>query len=274
MADILLSIEDEIKKITQIIEHINKSIIRPGKKSFAVKKRDRKRYYYFYESRGGKSRRRYLGDEGSEKFKTAFGSSYNATLLEILQKNLDLLRTFKKRFLQYSPSNVKAKMSPCVRGLTAPSFFIDGINELFEWANSDYPINTREFGKQKIYAKDGRRVRSKSECIIYNLLLDAGIPFRYDPIMSFVDPLGDICNKSPDFLFKCLDGSYIILEHAGMLSQRDYAENFAEKLRIYSANGYELNVNLFLTSDYTDGGINSVALQTVIDIISRRVFQL
>jgi len=230
-------------------------------------------YYYVAKTHKGRIQRSYLGRETSEKFKSAFSSAYNAVMLEVLKDNLKILKRFKERFQQYSPEAIKSKMSPCVRMLDASSFLIDKIDKLIEWATADYPVNTKKYGKQKIYAKDGRRVRSKSECIIYNMLLDAGIPFRYDSLVKLMDPMGDICNKAPDFLFKCLDGSYIILEHAGMLSDSDYCADFADRIRIYSANGYEMNVNLFVTSDYGDGGINSAAVENVIGMIKQRVFQ-
>ena len=273
MSDILSIVENEIQKITHIIDQICKSTIKPHKIYFVSKMRSGISYYYSLKTHEGKQQRRYLGRDASEKFKSAFSSAYNAVMLEILEKDLKLLRAFKDRFQNYSPEAIKAKMSPCVRMLNAPSFIIDKTNELIMWATADYPVNTKKFGKQKIYAKDGRRVRSKSECIIYNMLLDAGIPFRYDSLVKFMDPMGDICNKAPDFLFKCLDGSYIILEHAGMLSDSDYCADFADRIRIYSANGYEMNVNLFVTSDYGDGGINSAAVEKVIGMIKQRVFQ-
>ena len=75
-----------------------------------------------------------------------------------------------------------------------------------------YEKNPREYPRTVNIAKDGTRVRSKSECIVYNALLDAGIPFRYDPVMSFriVDSDGRIIvMKQPKRMEKPFNRQYI-----------------------------------------------------------------
>lgn len=274
MLDISSTVDRTINQINHMIDQITTSSIKPKKHSFTAKRKNGQTYFSMYVKSDGKRGRKYLGKSNSISFVNEFKSAYNDMLLKILKADLKLLNEFKKKFRPFSPADVKSELSPCVQKLSTPSFFSEKMKELFSWANENYPRNTREFGKQKIYAKDGRRVRSKSECIIYNALLDAGIPFRYDSLFPLMDPLNDISQKAPDFLFKCFDGTYIIWEHAGMLGDAGYASDFSDRLRIYTVNGYELNVNLFITSDYVDGGINSEALQDLIDTIRQRVFQL
>lgn len=274
MMNIISAVNRTIKQISNMIDQLDETTKSSENHSFTVNKKNGHEYFSLCIKKDDKASRKYLGKSNSRSFTQEFAAAYNSVLLKILKADLKLLKEFKEKFRPFSPADVKAELSPCVQKLPSPSFFSKKMKELINWASENYPRNTREFGKQKIYAKDGRRVRSKSECIIYNALLDAGIPFRYDSLFPLMDPLNDISQKAPDFLFKCFDGTYIIWEHAGMLGDAGYASDFADRLRIYTVNGYELNVNLFITSDYVDGGINSEALQDVIDTIRQRVFQL
>ena len=48
-------------------------------------------------------------------------------------------------------------------------------------------------------------MRSKGECIWYNLMLERGILFRYDCAVEIIDQYGNTKTLYPDFLIMCLD---------------------------------------------------------------------
>ena len=77
-------------------------------------------------------------------------------------------------------------------------------------------------------------------------------------------------DDSPDFQIKCPDGSYILIEHAGMLNKYQYALDLAGKLQTYGLNGYILGYTLFVTSDTVDGGIDSHEIERLITLIRAR----
>lgn len=125
-------------------------------------------------------------------------------------------------------------------------------------------VNNKYYEENLIHrAKNGIMVRSKSEVIIANMLCDNGITdFLYEEKLV----LGDTY-KLPDFTFKdAASGSYIIWEHLGMLGREDYRTAWEEKKKLYAAYGFsEENMNLIITMDSPDGGIDSQIIQDKIE---------
>ena len=61
------------------------------------------------------------------------------------------------------------------------------------------------------------------------------------------------------------EGRVKILEHAGMMSNREYRNTFAWKVSQYIASGFMPLDNLFITYDDMDGNINTKLIESVID---------
>ncbi|MDE6537319.1 MAG: AAA family ATPase, partial [Muribaculaceae bacterium] len=108
-------------------------------------------------------------------------------------------------------------------------------------------------------------VRSKSEVIIANEIISAGIPFKYE------EPLDDNKGKYllPDFTFVDDSGETIIWEHLGMLGVPAYREAWERKLKRYQDMGFEEGENLFVTKDNPDGSFNSEEVIKVINEIKK-----
>ena len=229
--------------------------------------RSRKGNDYFYESlySGGKRiRRAYLGTAGSKAVREHCRRRFNAELLRRLRKDNDLLDKVLGQYRSLDPDAVIASLPSSYGKVPREAFVDERYDELKAWAAADYPVNTAPFPKTENYAKDGRRVRSKGECIIYNLLLEAGIPFRYDSVVRFSDSGGKIKMLSPDFLIQCYDGTFIIIEHLGLLADIGYAISFGEKCYWFSQSGFMHGKNLFITSDNKDGGTDSAAIEKTV----------
>ena len=71
------------------------------------------------------------------------------------------------------------------------------IQDNIKWQNSTYSQNTAYYTQLNHETIDGHFVRSKSESIIYNMLHQYNIPFRYECLLS----LGDIIYY-PDFTIR------------------------------------------------------------------------
>lgn len=105
-------------------------------------------------------------------------------------------------------------------------------------------------------------VRSKSEVIIANELISAGIPFEYEKIL---EQNGRRC--IPDFSFETPSGEPIIWEHLGMMGVPSYKASWERKLAFYNEIGFELGKNLFTTMDHLDGSFFTSDVLDVIDKI-------
>jgi len=109
--------------------------------------------------------------------------------------------------------------------------------------------------------KDGNLVRSKSEVIIYNELLDAKINFKYEEGVAIKGKL-----FSPDFTIYLPDGKVKYWEHLGMLSNKKYADDWERKKAGYETGETSEDFgNLIITKDNRNGGIDSKRIAEIVN---------
>ena len=262
----------ELDNERELLSRLKKDPVSPQRVSIIAKHQKKAVYYYKNEKKTNK--RIYLGRSDSDKLRKVVRQAYKAALIELLKENEKNLDELKRVYNHYDSTSVMAKLSPCIRDIDFDISADYIMKDLFRWAHETYEKNSIPFGDQVIIAKDGTRVRSKSECIIYNMLLDAVIPFRYDPVLrfTFINEKGEKISvaKAPDFQIICPDRSFILIEHAGMLKKEHYSCVLAKKIQIYLTNGYILGYSLFVTGDGITGGIDSAEIDKMIKSISAR----
>ena len=106
----------------------------------------------------------------------------------------------------------------------------------------------------------GELVRSKSEVIIANALYHHGIEYEYEAELVVGGR-----TKYPDFTIMDYDtGDTWDWEHCGMMSDPLYKARWEEKKRFYSENGIIENVNLIVTYDDENGGLDSSRIENLI----------
>ena len=273
MGNFLTYVMSELYYINNLIsQHKNCKSEHKGS-VFRIKSKNR---HYFVKQfwKNGKAFRIYLGKEDSAKVREEKRNQLECVLCDTLCHNKRILESVIREFKAYSFEALNARISPSLETVSC-GFQIDHrLDQLFAWAQADYKKNSKPFPDKVILAKDGRRVRSKDECIWYNYLLDAGLPFRYDWVMEFDDPWnpGWSISRSPDFVIKTPSGEMVLIEHAGLLMKKDYAEDMKKKIQIYLYNGYVLGDNFFIISEDRFGGINSYAIKRQVAEIKSRFF--
>lgn len=274
MTSFIESINTELNNLVRLDNELIDDPVVPEKHTFAISNPHNREYFYHITSVDGKIKRIYLGNANSPKLHQLARSSYKKELMKIVRHNIKILKKLLNDYKSYSKSDVLAKLSPCLHSVQFETNFDSVMLDLQKWAKAEYKKNSLPFKDQVILAKDGTRVRSKSECIIYNELLDAGIPFRYDPVLIFrkKNQYGEYeeVQESPDFQIKLPDGSYILIEHGGFLESIQYATTLANKIQLYQLNGYILGYSLFVTSDTINGGINSAQIEQLIQFVCSR----
>ena len=250
-------------------------------------------YYLIYYKDEDKKATKYLGSpysiEAKNLLKDCLIEKIHDTLISnknVLEKNLSkyyplteesimsLIPDRLRDIPQLNPKEdefIRAVLATENNNAFQSQLFSDEYKALIDWANDDYEKNPKPFGDSVIIACDGTRVRSKGECIWYNSLYKEFIPSRYDPVLRLKDENGNTVVKCPDFLIKCLDGTLIIIEHLGMLSNPTYFKDFIEKVQLYQRNGFTLGVNFFVTSDEIHGGTNSLAIENNVKMIKEIV---
>ncbi len=226
-------------------------------------------FFYCYRGKGSRPRRLYLGDRFSKKMDAYMENSALLEIIEGTERDIEVLGQLLDKYQNDGKDNGSIFSMQYSELLKKNPRYL----ELLEWQCQDYDTNTAPMPAVKIYASDGRRMRSKDECIEHNELSEVGLPFRYDSVVEFKDDNGNAIYESPDFLVRCFDGTYIILEHLGLLEEDWYVSKNWQKLHIYAKNGYTLNHNLFLTGGTGRGGVDLRSIKSVIRQIETRFWQ-
>ena len=141
-----------------------------------------------------------------------------------------------------------------IKSLSSPTYSdtLSRITNLFEKPDM-IEVDGKYLEKNLIHqASDGRMLRSKSELLIYQRMLDKGIVPIYEKPLVIKE-----VEKLPDFTIENDDtGINYYWEHCGMLHDLGYAERWENKFQWYLANdilpfdqGGGINGTLIITKD-------------------------
>ena len=134
--------------------------------------------------------------------------------------------------------------------------------ELYNWANTDYPSNPHHPETLIHSSPSGNILRSKSEAIIDMLLWQNNVPYRYECELILGETI-----MFPDFTIKHpVSGKLYYWEHFGLMDNSSYRKNAFSKLSLYS--DYEIipSINLITTFETKD---NPLQVNDVLSIISQ-----
>jgi hypothetical protein len=108
----------------------------------------------------------------------------------------------------------------------------------------------------------GELVRSKSEVIIADALLDSGIDYAYEKELD----LGEDGKKSPDFTIEDAEsGTLFYWEHCGMMTDDNYRRRWEAKREVYAKHGIVEGENLIVSCDNANGSIDSQEIRKLIE---------
>lgn len=184
-----------------------------------------------------------------------------------LQKNLkNQLDALNDLLANYHPSSIYdiyENLHEERKRMMSPILLSDG--EYSEsWLSKEYkgkpfsPDDDSEF-----YTDNGIRVRSKSEVLIGNELLNFGVPFRYEYPVTMTN--GIVVH--PDFY--CLNirnRQEIIWEHLGIMDDPHYVENSIKKLNWYFKKGFIIGENLIITFETKRNPLNTKLTKKYIEL--------
>ena len=202
---------------------------------------DRPQYYLV--DNGSNTNGKYLPRKDLRKAAAIAQRDYNAAVAGIIGRQLTALGYLTEN---YHPEEIDAAFTglhPGRRPLVTPVREPDE-DFIAAWQHLPYTGKPFEINAPEFFTSTGVRVRSKSEVIIADALIRAGIPFRYEYPTS-IKGWGTLY---PDFT--CLDTrtrKEIIWEHFGLMGDHEYAENAVQKISRYAASGYILGKNFIAT---------------------------
>lgn len=113
----------------------------------------------------------------------------------------------------------------------------------------------------------GFNVRSKSEALIVNAMVERHIRFVYEQPIAMYNPSGEKIIIRPDFVIHLLYGDILVWDHLGMLGNDSYLEVQMKKIKLYHSNNYVLGQNLILTADDPQGKLDMTAIARQLDML-------
>ena len=237
-------LNDELNERLEFLSGINSKIKEkidnyPGGR---IRIKKSKNGLYFYQSVGG-SHEKYIRKNDLNTVQRMIQRDYLEKVYKISQHEDDVIR----RFIRDYPELILEKVIDTIPDERKK--FINPIvipDEQYVRLWMDVPYTPKGFAKDVPFfiTKKGERVRSKSEMIIADKLLDNGIPYKYEcPVV-----VGDNEIIHPDFtILRVRDRKIIYHEHCGKMSDPGYVEDMMERSIKYSLAGIILGDRLFYT---------------------------
>lgn len=248
--------------------------------------------YYEKECHDGKSVLNPIGKADSKLVTAYKRRRFLQVKLSVLKDNKNALVKFISMYKDYSTIAIQKRMpkvyrdnvimhyeeelaknpAAVYRHLPDSIYKDPRFQELLDWAAEDYPRNTYPLSDNPNITRDGTPLRSKGECMWYDNILFECLPARVEPILEIQGKSGQWHKLHPDFMFKCFDGTIILVEHFGKWDDEKYAERNKRKIQEYLDCGFVIGDNLVITSDNAEHCTNELIIIEALEKIKRRIF--
>ena len=227
-------------------------------------------YYSVIDGSSGKSK--YLGTADNEEVRNIKEAHYLDTSLKELRHEIGLLDEILCKSRDLSYDSINDRLHRAYKGATTQQA-VSASEEAQIWkAKAEHTISLYPpfRPEERIHStRDGTKVRSKSEALIYNELLDLGVTFAYElPLRIRAGNKESLLLPDFSIFSEISPGRIIYIEHQGMMSTPKYREKFNDSVFKYWSNGYLPEMDVFFTFDSVNGAF---VYSPVKDIIYRHV---
>jgi hypothetical protein len=255
------------------------SIITEDKTILYLKEPENRPKQFFYRKVGEKQIH-YIKKSESDKLMEIFISAFNRKAADILRANIGLMTDFSHEYKDYDSESIMKEMKTPYRKAAEDLAMSFNEEDKSIYINSALQ-SENDYRMARQYAvSNGLIVRSKSEALIAEYLLAAGIPFKYEVALdleaSYFDEAGfeHIVTERvyPDFTIYLPDGNVMLWEHEGMMDKEDYRKRNLYKMMLYYRNGYYVPHNLIFTMESNDRLFDSGAARRIVDGFLKPLF--
>ena len=211
---------------------------------------------------------KYLGTENSEEVRLIKEAHYLKTSIQEIQCEIQLIEHVLRMSRSLDYNEINQKLKKVYRNAKLSGSYTDADlaqqwkQKMEAYKNTFPPYRPEELIHR---TRDGNYVRSRGEALIYNYLLDIGVPFIYElPLRIRFE------NKDrlllPDFtILSEIDYKTIIfIEHQGMMSDPYYRNKFNDSVYKYWFNNYIPERDVFFTFDLPNGGFDDTPIRSII----------
>ncbi|MBR0157641.1 MAG: hypothetical protein IJM24_01005 [Clostridia bacterium] len=234
--------------------------------------------HYYFRARDGSGKLRYIKAEDRGLLRVLAQRKYVDELRSSAEAEAEAINAYRARLPSVCVEEICDKMDENLRGMIDPVIDND-LRFALRWerencrmpacasreANTNGEANTHEANtrgdvssREAVNVPDGNEtdlgeiVRSKSECLIANMLHRNGILYRYEKPLRIGEAI-----FHPDFTILDVRGRReIIYEHFGKMGNPDYADNAVNKLTAYNRAGYILGDRLLVSMETDSRPLN------------------
>ena len=204
--------------------------------------------------------------------------------VDVLEENIERINELMERFKHYDINTIINQLSRAYKEAIkeiGETDFAKPLPEPVEEIDSSIPSENPYNRKDLVFPlSNGIMVRSKSEAIIGEFLLAAGIPFRYEKALDLVcvyeDEAGfkqtSIERIFPDFTIFLPNGNIIIWEHEGRVDKMDYRKRNMRKMMLYFENGFYVPHNMIITMEGNGNAFDPDAALRIINGFLKPLF--
>lgn len=230
-------------EITWLIGDIEKNLPLYPAGRIRIQNKNNQIYYHHVEDNSDRN-----GIILSDKEKGLISNLVKKSYLEKVMKVARQEQLVLKRMLDdYPPNTIEGVFSLLPQERQAVFKPVIPTDEMFlnDWINMPYTPKGFKEGTPFYTTQKGERVRSKSEQIIADRLLAAGIPYKYECPLNLKNGI-----VHPDFtILRMSDRQEIYYEHLGKLGDKEYADDNVPKINRYVLSGLDIGKRLFLTME-------------------------
>jgi len=253
MNNMICEAKEEIAKLEKMMKKIDGFLIHAPEGCLKWQNRRKKTYYYHqYMEKTDKStrkwNRKYISNANISIAKELAKKHYYITLKKMMQKRLKALNALIKDYPAVEIDAIYDDLCDERKVLVEP-IEITVKEKVKKWQEEVYEKNTSFSEKLRYETEQGDIVRSKSEVIIANILYQ----HRKDILYKYEKPLEIIENGRkktiyPDFtIMNVHTGKVIYWEHAGLMDDAFYSNEFVKKTNLYVANGLILGKDVVVS---------------------------
>ncbi len=200
-------------------------------------------YQYYLINKGTNSPGKYVPRKDEGIVKAILQDQYNEKLDNAISHEIEYLENVLNDYDEDAIPGIYSNLHPGRKSLVSP-VDMDDEDYAIAWQKFKYERKPILEGRPYFETLKGEKVRSKSEAIIADTLMNRGVPYHYEMPLQLKHGV----TFHPDFtVVNVRTRKTYYLEHLGMLDDRGYLSDAINRIDIYEDNGIALGDSLLIT---------------------------
>ena len=197
---------------------------------------------------------------GKREFAAALAQrNYDQAVLNYAKEELRLIKQLAKKRAAHNVENIYEEYGFARRALVNPVWVPDD-EFVAKWQQTKYKKRVFKEGEPEFFTKRGKRVMSKTEILIANILADLGVPYLYEYPL-YLTARGWI--KTDFTTLNVRTRRIRFWEHFGKMGDPDYCADRLEKILDYERDGYFPGTHLIITHETQERPADTRLLEAV-----------